>query len=331
VSAAAQGIAGPVVPGTGVAAALPSVRACRQSDGPRRPVTHGPDASRPERRTGARCAAAAAAAAAAGGGAGGAGAGAGAGPLVDPHHLDGGHRRRPPGPLRRDRLGPPALFLPRRGLGPRAYAPCHRGHGRGRVPGRRPGPARFGGTPELPSRSARSPATAPGSPVPRRRRRRRPRTRGGHSFGAGCRRPSSTTSPSGCVAPPGQRHRQPDVGAAAERGADDGPAPAVDWGRHFGREPPPLAACAPDTPHAVGDFLPNVLHNPLGKFRTGEVIRRADLVGRGAVGDRRQGHPGVGGLVGPRRPRPPLGLRRPAPARPPGVEGVVGSTAPMRG
>jgi pimeloyl-ACP methyl ester carboxylesterase len=54
--------------------------------------------------------------------------------------------------------------------------------------------------------------------------------------------------------------------------------PYWDWGRHLGgdlfRSPRSLRVL----PTLLEDFVPNLLGNPLGMFRTGEVIRRADLV-----------------------------------------------------
>ena len=54
--------------------------------------------------------------------------------------------------------------------------------------------------------------------------------------------------------------------------------PFWDWGRHFGGD----ILNSPQTlrmlPTLVEDFVPNLLGNPLGMFRTGEFIRRADLV-----------------------------------------------------
>jgi pimeloyl-ACP methyl ester carboxylesterase len=54
--------------------------------------------------------------------------------------------------------------------------------------------------------------------------------------------------------------------------------PVWDWGRHFGTD-------LLHGPHMVRllatlaeDFIPNLVGNPLGMFRTGEFIRRADLV-----------------------------------------------------
>ncbi len=54
--------------------------------------------------------------------------------------------------------------------------------------------------------------------------------------------------------------------------------PLWDWGRHFGVELFHSPAALRVVPTLLGDFLPNLLSNPLGMYRTGEVIRRADLV-----------------------------------------------------
>jgi pimeloyl-ACP methyl ester carboxylesterase len=54
--------------------------------------------------------------------------------------------------------------------------------------------------------------------------------------------------------------------------------PFWDWGRHFGGELIHSPRALQVVPTLLGDFVPNLLHNPLGMFRTGEVIRRADLV-----------------------------------------------------
>ena len=54
--------------------------------------------------------------------------------------------------------------------------------------------------------------------------------------------------------------------------------PFWDWGRHFSTDllhSPHLLRLLPTL---LEDFIPNLLGNPLGMFRTGEFIRRADLV-----------------------------------------------------
>jgi pimeloyl-ACP methyl ester carboxylesterase len=54
--------------------------------------------------------------------------------------------------------------------------------------------------------------------------------------------------------------------------------PVWDWGRHFGTDllySPNLIRLLPAL---LEDFIPNLVQNPLGMFRTGEFIRRADLV-----------------------------------------------------
>jgi pimeloyl-ACP methyl ester carboxylesterase len=54
--------------------------------------------------------------------------------------------------------------------------------------------------------------------------------------------------------------------------------PVWDWGRHFSTDllqSPRLFRLAATL---LEDFIPNLITNPLGMFRTGEFIRRADLV-----------------------------------------------------
>ena len=54
--------------------------------------------------------------------------------------------------------------------------------------------------------------------------------------------------------------------------------PFWDWGRHLGGDLLHARGSLQLVPALLGDFVPNLLRNPLGMFRTGEVIRRADLV-----------------------------------------------------
>lgn len=54
--------------------------------------------------------------------------------------------------------------------------------------------------------------------------------------------------------------------------------PLWDWGRHFGGDLLHSPRALRMLPTLLGDFVPNMLHNPMGMFRTGEFIRRADLV-----------------------------------------------------
>jgi pimeloyl-ACP methyl ester carboxylesterase len=54
--------------------------------------------------------------------------------------------------------------------------------------------------------------------------------------------------------------------------------PMWDWGRHIGTDllhSPHLMRLLPTL---LEDFIPNLIQNPFGMFRTGEFIRRADLV-----------------------------------------------------
>jgi len=54
--------------------------------------------------------------------------------------------------------------------------------------------------------------------------------------------------------------------------------PFWDWGRHFSTDLLHSPRLLRLLPVLLEDFIPNLLHNPLGMFRTGEFIRRADLV-----------------------------------------------------
>ncbi len=54
--------------------------------------------------------------------------------------------------------------------------------------------------------------------------------------------------------------------------------PVWDWGRHFSTDLLNSPRLFRLLPALLEDFIPNLLQNPLGMFRTGEFIRRADLV-----------------------------------------------------
>jgi pimeloyl-ACP methyl ester carboxylesterase len=54
--------------------------------------------------------------------------------------------------------------------------------------------------------------------------------------------------------------------------------PVWDWGRHFSADLLHSPRLLRLLPALLEDFIPNLLQNPLGMFRTGEFIRRADLV-----------------------------------------------------
>ncbi len=54
--------------------------------------------------------------------------------------------------------------------------------------------------------------------------------------------------------------------------------PYWDWGRHFGADLLYSPRFLRLLPTLLEDFIPNLVQNPLGMFRTGEFIRRADLV-----------------------------------------------------
>jgi len=54
--------------------------------------------------------------------------------------------------------------------------------------------------------------------------------------------------------------------------------PFWDWGRHFSTDLLHSPRLLRLLPVLLEDFIPNLVSNPLGMFRTGEFIRRADLV-----------------------------------------------------
>jgi len=57
-----------------------------------------------------------------------------------------------------------------------------------------------------------------------------------------------------------------------------GQRPMWDWTRHIGTDLLHSPGLLRVLPLMVGDVVPNLITNPLGMFRTGEFIRRADLV-----------------------------------------------------
>ena len=54
--------------------------------------------------------------------------------------------------------------------------------------------------------------------------------------------------------------------------------PFWDWGRHFGGDLLQSPRSLRLLPILLEDFIPNLMRNPLGMVRTGEFIRKADLV-----------------------------------------------------
>src|SRR5665213_674281 len=54
--------------------------------------------------------------------------------------------------------------------------------------------------------------------------------------------------------------------------------PFWDWGRHFGSDLLHSPRTLRLLPVLLEDFIPNLMRNPLGMFRTGAFIRKADLV-----------------------------------------------------
>ena len=197
------------------------------------------------------------------------------------HRRDGGAgeplRRWPPAPQGPDRrrcsstaggCGPTptaahqAMGRPVAGSTPR---PCPGSAG----PGARPGAAYLRRVRRL------------GGPVPRRGRERpggpgrRPlvRRRGGHRLRP--RQPGRV--PARCCWPTPSAARP---GPLPQRGPHHDPAPGLGLGTALRR---PTCCTRPRLvrllPTLLEDFIPNLVQNPLGMFRTGEFIRRADLVG----------------------------------------------------
>lgn len=176
--------------------------------------------------------------------------------------------------------GPSALFLHGWGLGPHAYGKAVEAMAAAGCRVVAPALPGFGGTPELPvevrtfagygawvGRFLDAAGVGDVALV------------AGHSFGGGV----STAFV----------HHQPDrVGSLLLANAIGSPTwallpnevrtmvqrPLWDWGRHFGSDLLYSPKSLRVLPTLLEDFIPNLLRNPLGMFRTGEVIRRADLV-----------------------------------------------------
>ncbi len=176
--------------------------------------------------------------------------------------------------------GPPALFLHGWGLQPRAYAGpigAMAAAGCRVVAPALPG---FGGTPELPHEERTFPGF--GAWVERFLDRLGIDDLAlvaGHSFGGG-------------VSAAFAHRRSERVGALLLANAVGSPTwalfpnevrtmvqrPLWDWGRHLGGDLFESRRTLRLLPTLLEDFVPNFLRNPVGMFRTGETIRRADLV-----------------------------------------------------
>ena len=149
----------------------------------------------------------------------------------------------------------------------------------------------FGGTRELPAEAADLRRLRRlGRPVPRRRRAWAtwpwwPATRSA----AGCRPPSSTTSPGGCgslllanaIGSPTWALFPNEVRTMVQR-------PFWDWGRHFGTDLLHSPRCLRLLPTLLEDFIPNLVRNPLGHVPHRRVHPPGRPGGRGP-GHRRAG------------------------------------------
>lgn len=219
----------------------------------------------------------------------GASHGTGAGPRGDPdrpatvpagvetgHARVGGHRVS----YLAAGSGPPGLFFHGWGLSPNAYRHPIEAMGRAGCRVYAPALPGFGGTPELaPERRTFAGYAAWVGEFLDAVGQEEVALAAGHSFGGGVAAAFA--------------HEHPDrVGALLLANAVGSPTwtlfpnevrtmvqrPVWDWGRHFSTDllqSPRLFRVASTL---LGDFIPNLLTNPLGMFRTGDFIRRADLV-----------------------------------------------------
>jgi pimeloyl-ACP methyl ester carboxylesterase len=192
------------------------------------------------------------------------------------HALVGGHRVS----YAAVGSGPAALFLHGWGLRPNAYRGAIEAMGRAGCRVYAPALPGFGGTPELPARrrtfdgyaawTGAFLATVGQAEVA---------LVAGHSFGGGVATAFSYQQPdrvsalllANTIGSPTWAMFPDEVRTMVQR-------PVWDWGRHFTTDllhSPKLVRLLPTL---LEDFIPNLLNNPLGMFRTGEFIRRADLV-----------------------------------------------------
>ncbi len=90
--------------------------------------------------------------------------------------------------------------------------------------------------------------------------------------------------------------------------------PVWDWVHHLSTDVMTSPGLVRLLPTLIEDFVPNLIKNPLGMFRTGEFIRRADLLAE--IGDiAAAGIPVVVAWSDRDRSGPALGLRRHPPRR----------------
>ena len=176
--------------------------------------------------------------------------------------------------------GPAALFLHGWGLRPNAYRPAIEAMGRAGCRVHAPSLPGFGGTPELePDRRTFAGYAAwigdfldaVGHPEVA--------VVAGHSFGGGVATAFAYHQPrrvsglllANAIGSPTWALFPDEVRTMVQR-------PVWDWGRHFSTDLLQSPRLFRLLPALLEDFIPNLLQNPLGMFRTGEFIRRADLV-----------------------------------------------------
>jgi pimeloyl-ACP methyl ester carboxylesterase len=176
--------------------------------------------------------------------------------------------------------GPPALFLHGWGLRPNAYREPIRRMGMAGCRVYAPAMPGFGGTPELPGeqRSFTGYAAWAGRFLDVIGESRVALV-AGHSFGGGV----STAFVHNHPGRAGSLLLANAIGGPTWASSPDGirtmtQRPAWDWGRYFGTDLFHSPHLMRVLPALLEDFIPNLMQNPLGMFRTGDFIRRADLL-----------------------------------------------------
>jgi len=186
--------------------------------------------------------------------------------------------------------GPPALFLHGWGLDPTAYREAIRAMGAAGCRVVAPALPGFGGTPELPpdQRSFAGYAAWTGRFLDAVGVDRVALV-AGHSFGGGVSASFAYAAPdrldglllANAIGSPTWAAFPNEVRTMMQR-------PLWDWGRHFGTDLLQSPRTLATLPVVLGSFLPNLVRNPLGMFRTSAFIRQADLVAEVRVVARRR-------------------------------------------
>jgi pimeloyl-ACP methyl ester carboxylesterase len=175
--------------------------------------------------------------------------------------------------------GPAALFLHGWGLRPNAYSEPIRRMGMAGCRVYAPALPGFGGTRELPAEQRSFSGYA--AWVARfldGLGERRVALVAGHSFGGGVATAFVHDHPGRAMSLLlANAIGGPTWVSSADQARTLSPRPVWNWGRHFGTDllQPRMIRVLPTL---LEDFIPNLVQNPLGMFRTGGFIRRADLL-----------------------------------------------------